>query len=204
MDQEQELRVQTYRFTFSNEFTEELTRFAKVHQYDERKQFKEAWQTWIKEETINPLINEEAKRLRNTGFDGDVLVKMFKSARYYFRNKSENKDPSAPSDKKERKQYESIPKERMEKIDAHIYNQLNKHIRHEINLEQTKGQRIAMISPGESFEYYLIENKMHIITELKEQSQNLITKKDCEEAIKKYKKTYKNRFYNIRQAIKKH
>jgi hypothetical protein len=102
-EQEQELRVQTYRFIFSNEFTEELTRFAKVHQYDERKQFKEAWLTWINEETINPLINEEAKRLRNSGFDGDVLVKMFKSARYYFRNKSENKHPLEQSDKKERK-----------------------------------------------------------------------------------------------------
>ena len=34
---------ETYRFKFSVEFSELLNNFAKIHQYDERKDFKEEW-----------------------------------------------------------------------------------------------------------------------------------------------------------------
>jgi hypothetical protein len=36
-----------YRFKFTEEFMEYLHNFSKIHQYDERKDFKEAWNIWI-------------------------------------------------------------------------------------------------------------------------------------------------------------
>ena len=82
-----EIEIQTFRFTFTDEFNKELFIFAKVHQHDERKEFKESWKNWIEEEDIKPLINIELKQLREKGFEGDAMDKMFKSARYYFRKK---------------------------------------------------------------------------------------------------------------------
>ena len=85
-----------YRFKFTEEFMEVLYEFSKIHQYDERKDFKEAWKIWVEEnETI---INQETTRLNDLGYKGDILDKMFKSARYYFRKKSsEKKQPTQRS-----------------------------------------------------------------------------------------------------------
>jgi hypothetical protein len=181
--------LQTYRFVFSSEFTEQLSIFAKVHQYDDRKDFKEAWTKWSKDEDIEPLINDEIKQLKNNGFKGDPLDKMFKSARYYYRNKNENNDKNNNKEK-QRKPYETISKDIQEKMD--------KHINHKIMTNANDG--ISRISPSESFDDYLNQYKTDIINELKNEK-TTITKQDCQDIIKKYKKSYKNRFYNIRVSL---
>ena len=89
--------------------------FSKVHRYDDRKGFKEAWNQWIEEEDIKPLINEEIKELHTQGYKGDILDKMFKSARYYFRKKS----PVKP-EPKQRRQYISVDSDLLETMDRHI------------------------------------------------------------------------------------
>ena len=97
---------------------EELYKFSKIHQYDERKDFKEAWNVWIEEN--NEIIELETRRLINLGYDGDVLDKMFKSARYYFRKKStEKKEPV------KRRNYCGVLKELIESMDNHIKNNIN-------------------------------------------------------------------------------
>jgi hypothetical protein len=102
-----------YRFKFTQEFMEELYKFSKIHQYDERKGFKEAWISWT--EDNNDIIEEEMTRILNLGYDGDVLDKMFKSARYYFRKKSsEKKEP------KQRRPYINVPRELLDAMDQHI------------------------------------------------------------------------------------
>ena len=122
--EQQTITLQTYRFVFSDDFTNELTVFAKVHQHDHRKDFKEAWRKWSTDEDIQSLINDEVKRLRTLGFEGDPLEKMFKSARYYYRNKNINN----VNDEKQRKPYETISKDIQEKMDKHIYCQINNNI----------------------------------------------------------------------------
>lgn len=181
--------LQTYRFVFSSEFTEQLSIFAKVHQYDDRKDFKEAWTKWSKDEDIEPLINDEIKQLKNNGFKGDPLDKMFKSARYYYRNKNDKNDKNNNKEK-QRKPYETISKDIQEKMD--------KHINHKIMTNANDG--ISRISPSESFDDYLNQYKTDIINELKNEK-STITKQDCQDIIKKYKKSYKNRFYNIRVSL---
>jgi hypothetical protein len=87
-----ENNVSIYRYKFTDDFTKELYKFSKIHQYDHRKDFKDAWQIWT-EENEN-LVDSEVRRLANLGYDGDILDKMFKSARYYFRKKdTSRKEP---------------------------------------------------------------------------------------------------------------
>jgi hypothetical protein len=80
--------IKTYRFEFSKSFIDELSRFSKVHQYDERRAYKEAWVRWKSNIEISEIISVEVRRLESIGYMGDIEDKMFKSGRYYFRKKS--------------------------------------------------------------------------------------------------------------------
>jgi hypothetical protein len=113
-----EININIYRYKFIEEFTCELYKFSKIHQYDHRKDFKEAWNIWIDDN--QGLIDEEVRRLTNLGYNGDILDKMFKSARYYFRKKStEKKEPQ------KRRVYIGVEKELLEAIDKHIIQNIN-------------------------------------------------------------------------------
>ncbi len=90
INQEDETSSNTiYRYKFTEDFMVDLNKFAKIHQYDDRKDFKEAWLTWV--EDNKDIVDEEIHRLLYLGYEGDILDKMFKSARYYFRKKSTEK-----------------------------------------------------------------------------------------------------------------
>ena len=105
--------INIYRYKFTEDFTTELFKFSKIHQYDHRKDFKEAWNVWFEEN--NEIVNDEIRRLTNLGYDGDVQDKMFKSARYYFRKKStEKKTPQ------KRRTYIGAQKDLLDSMDKHI------------------------------------------------------------------------------------
>lgn len=161
-----------YRYKFTEELTNELYNFSKIHQYDHRKDFKEAWDNWIEEN--EGLVGEEVRRLTNLGYDGDILDKMFKSARYYFRKKStEKKEPQ------KRRCYIGVQKDLLESMDKHIMNNINN--------EEYK--------PSEGFALFCKEN----IEILKEEVARLwncgLT--DHIEIKNKIKKTYKNRYFML-------
>lgn len=161
-----------YRYKFTNEFTNELFKFSKVHQYDHRKDFKDAWEKWI-EENEN-IVEEEVRRLTNIGYDGDINDKMFKSARYYFRKKSTEK--KAPA---KRRIYVGSHKELLETMDEHI----------------KKSLKSGDFKPSDGFDEYCREN----IDILKEQVNMLCQGglTDSNEIKGKIKKTYKNRYFLI-------
>ena len=77
-----------FRFKFTNEFTEHLLSFAKLHQYDDRVTYKEQWSRWL--QNNDAFIQDESNRMKTLGYDGNVLEKMYKSGRYYFRTKTKN------------------------------------------------------------------------------------------------------------------
>jgi len=163
-----------YRFKFTQEFMDELYKFSKIHQYDQRKDFKEAWKVWT-EDNIE-IIEEEIKRLSILGYDGDVLDKMFKSARYYFRKKStEKKEP------KQRRQYISVPRELLDSMDQHI----EEHIHNDDYQPKT-----GFISFCKSNEKIL----KSAITKIFEQGIS-----DSCVIEDKIKKTYKNRYFMLTQ-----
>jgi hypothetical protein len=54
------LPVNIYRYKFSQDFMLELYNFSKIHQYDDRESFKEAWKLWTQdnEEIIEQVADE--------------------------------------------------------------------------------------------------------------------------------------------------
>ena len=165
------MEISIYRYKFTDVFIEELYKFSKIHQYDHRKDFKEAWEKWVDESA--ETISQEVNRLTELGYDGDVVDKMFKSARYYFRKKgTEKKEP------KKRCSYVGTAKELLDAMDNHLNSNINKEFK-----------------PSNGFEDFCKEN----IDLLKEEVNRLIccNIKDSNEIKKKIKKTYKNRYFVI-------
>ena len=161
---------QTFRYEFTPNIMELIKTFAIIHQYDERSDFKEAWKIWT--EDNEEIINNEIKYLTDLKYDGDIMDKMFKSARYYFRKKStEKKDP------KQRRQYISVSRELLDAMDFHI----------EENIQNENYQ------PKTGFILFCKENEILLketLTKIVEQGI-----KDIELIQNKIKKTYKNRYF---------
>ena len=162
-----------YRYKFSESFMIELHNFSKIHQYDERKEFKSAWVTWAEENA--ELIEEETRRLLGLNYEGDINDKMFRSARYYFRKKS--------SEKKEqpiRRAYTCVDRDIINAMDAHILKQQET----EIATPNSK--------PSAGFLDFCKEN----IDLLSEEIARLYSENmSAEDIKKKIKKTYKNRYF---------
>jgi hypothetical protein len=169
-DEFESLSVNIYRYKFTQEFMDELYKFSKIHQYDHRKDFKEAWKIWTEEN--DELISNEIRRLDNLGYEGDIIDKMFKSARYYYRKKSTEK--KAP---KQRRVYVGLQKELLESMDEHIDSNIS-------NKE---------FKPSTGFDNYCISNIDLLKCEINRLLANGI--KDSEEIKNKIKKTYKNRYF---------
>ena len=77
------IEKKTFRFKFNKEIMELLTYFSKLHYYDTREDYKEAWKKWY--ECNNDILEREGQRIINLGYTGNVEDKMYKAARYYFR-----------------------------------------------------------------------------------------------------------------------
>jgi hypothetical protein len=156
-----------FRYKFSDSFIQILHEFSKIHQYDDRAAFKEAWTQWIADNDAE--IKTETKRLIDLGYGGNVEGKMFKSSRYYFRNKSTEKREPA-----KRRQYIGMSPFLLAIMDEHISKTLN-----------TK--------PADSFvEFCRLQASV-----LDEEVQYLLKKgiQDKDEINSKIKKTYKNRYF---------
>jgi hypothetical protein len=177
---------------------EQLSSFAKIHEYDDRKEFKEAWQKWMEEPDIKNLIMTEVARLTVNGLSGDILDRMYKSARYYYRKKGGEvvNEPTI------RKEYEGLPRKVLKTIDDYIYSEIDRNI-----VETEKGgNHIITITAAQSFTSYC---KLHydVISDLlppmnqEEDSVNTNMREELKKVTDRLKKTYKNRFYNIKVAL---
>ena len=167
-----DVQINIYRFKFSTDFMEKMYEFSKIHQYDERKVFKESWDLWIKENEDS--MNNEFRRLDEQGYRGDILDKMFKRARYYFRKKSTTKP-----EPKERRIYVSCHKDTLDGIDNHIL----------------KGITSDTYKPSDGFKDFCIQHTDLLKDEIQRLLQANMT--DTEEIREKIKKTYKNRYFMI-------
>jgi len=167
-----DINIQIYRYKFTADFMNELYIFSKVHQYDHRKVFKEAWEVWLEEN--NNIVTTEVKRLNELGYEGNILDKMFKSARYYFRKKSTEKKALA-----ERRDYISVEKSFLESMDKHIIS----------------GIIQENYKPSDGFDEFC---KIHL--ELLKDQVHLLCKSgftNANEIKQKIKKTYKNRYFLV-------
>ena len=166
------INIKVFRFKFNDFITNELDHFSKIHKYDNSTDYKDAWKIWVEEN--HDMVERETNRLNALGFEGDVTDKMFKSSRYYYRKKTE--------DKKE-------PQERREyiKIDAILLLKMDEHIKENVHTKDYQ--------PKIGFLDFCKKNMdvlKDIIFKMKE---NGIT--DIQLIQNKIKKTYKNRYFTI-------
>jgi hypothetical protein len=182
------LKITTLHFNFSDHVIHHLSYFAELHKHDDRKTFKAKWEKWIQTPDISKIIQTEIEYQYQRGFTSDVLDKMFKSVRYYFRKKSPK-----PNEKTQRKQYITLSSIFLETIDKHAieiiksYSVVNNNI------------LIANISPANAYANFC-ETQQTIIYDQIKYLVNILTYDDiCE----KMKKTYKNRFHLIKQDMEK-
>lgn len=161
-----------FRFKFTQEFMDKLYIFSKIHQYDERKDFKEAWKLWVEENEEE--VDAERRRITSLGYEGDVMDKMFKSARYYFRKKTdEKKEP------KQRRKYISVSHELLESMDNHIIS----------NIMNEDYQ------PKNGFVLFCHENEDILKSSISQMLQQGFN--DSGLIQEKIKKTYKNRYFML-------
>ena len=157
-----------YRYKFTQDIMDELHNFSKIHQFDDRVQFKEAWQLWTVE--FDETIRVEIQRLSHNGYEGDILDKMFKSARYYFRKKS-----SVKPEVKERREYVSFQKDILTLMDDHI--------------------NLTKLKPADGFTDFCNANMEALKKEITYLVEHNI--KDAKQIQAKFKKTYKNRYFRL-------
>jgi hypothetical protein len=178
MDQDTTSQTAIYRYKFRDVFMEQLTNFADKHRYDEVSTFKEAWGKWTMIGSNISMIIEEERYLNNIGYDGDINDKMYKTVRYYLKNKpKEKKEP------RKRRKYVSINSEIIETMDCHITGFAFKN----------------HLKPAAAYKNYseADQYKDMITIELARLCEQNLTNK---EAIAKIKKTYKNRYYLQQKA----
>ena len=160
------------RFKFTQDVMDSILGFAKLHQYDDKTSYKEAWDEWKDEN--EDMIARESSRLTELGYSGSVINKMYKSGRYYFRTKSMEK-----TEPRKRRKYVSMSKDIISKMDEHI----NMHMGHD------------EFTPANGYENFC---KSYVV-DLKEEITRIVATGDItsEDIVLKIKKTYKNRYFQI-------
>ena len=167
------MSAKTYRFKFSKGFLEHLKEFTRIHKFDEAKIFKEHFDEW-KEENVE-IINRETGYMRNMGYEGDVINKMYKSARYYFKNKSNEKTKP-----KKRKQYVGI--------DITLKDKMDEFIQEKIDSDE------ECPKPADAYTEF-IENENNKIILTTEKTRLMSFGMNEDDVNKKFKKTFKNRYF---------
>lgn len=171
MSEETEKKTKTYRYKFSVEFLESLKDFSRIHRFDDATAFKDNWEIWCNEN--KDIIETESNILKRNGYKGDILVKMYKSVRYYFKTKSNIK-----TETKKRRNYVGLDCEFRDLMDEHIVNKCGR----------------QEMKPSIGFNDFMDNEKF------KPQINNEITRLtsfnlDKETIFNKIKKTYKNRYF---------
>ena len=162
--------TEIYRYKFSDDIYTIITTFAKLHQYDERKDYKEAWKVLVEAKEVE--FSAETERLTRQGYKGDVLDKMYKSGRYYFKSKSPTDQVKGRSKKTATIK---LSKYVLETIDSHI------------------NSKDGPAKPADRYDEFCKDYK-EIIDRERERL-------DCTEPelMAKIKKSYKNRYFTIQK-----
>jgi len=189
-DLDQKIEIQTLHFNFSEAIITELSYFAEIHRNDKRKAFKESWEKWITTNSIAQIIQTEIDYQYKKGFVGDVIDKMFKSVRYYFRKKL-IKNAEKNVEKKQRKPYISLCPQFLAEIDNHALEIIKEHS------TRTDNKTTADISPASAYTNFCETNQ----TSLYEQIEKLVDLLEYPDISEKMKKTYKNRFHLMKLTV---
>jgi hypothetical protein len=87
-----------YRHKMSTDLTDQIRGFAQIHRFSPYQDIKDAWATFLTNETVAKLVNDDLLVLQEQGYEGNHTRKLFVSMRYYYMK--------VTPEKKERKKYE--------------------------------------------------------------------------------------------------
>ena len=161
-----------YRFKFAPTTIEKMTEFSNTHRFDEVPLFRESWDRWCIQN--HNIIEAESLRLKTMGCEKDVTEKMYKSVRYYYKNKDSTK-----REVKKRRQYISV--------DSEILDAMSKHIESHAFPNNYKPEYAYNNFVSNSLFNEGLDEEM-----LRLQSEHELSEPEVE---RKIKKTYKNRYY---------
>ena len=190
------IKLQTNRYKFTEEVSDLLCEFVKLHQYEKSKDYKIAWNNWIIQEDVKTIMDDECSRLVKEGQTSDIMDRMYKSSRYYYRKKI-NKQPVAP---KSRKTYKGLSKDILVRMDQHIIREING------NIDMIEGSEkvISRFTPAISFNKYCEENPTCVDDLISIPEETAMDRRlQNTESLERLKKTYKNRFYKIKTNLEK-
>jgi hypothetical protein len=192
---------QVFRYKLSEDILQLITYFAKKHQYDDRHSYKEAWNDqWLNDHS--ELIEREISRLQQLGYKGDVIDKMFKAGRYYFREKKVVEDSEDSEDREdiEDRENNKIKKENKEKKERQ-YIVMHPDILKAMDAHLFSIMKQANFKPANAYKQFC-EEQMPLIKVEIARLLEAKTSLDAEQMSEKIKKTYKNRYYIMSQHMK--
>ena len=200
-------QFQCHRLDFSANCVEELEEFSRVHRYDDRKSFKEAWTQWIQEKDIQNMIDEEYCFAQNTQILDEplskktLLDKMFKSVRYYHRKKwlhDVSREAEQPIKQQPQKQ-KGFSKEFLVMIDKSIQEQIQQQQDQQQDQEFKKqaNNHVITITQKELFDGFCERYKKEIFQECIYQKE-VNGPETLDTIVTRLKKTMKNRYYVFR------
>ena len=223
--------IKTYRHEFSKEFMAELSRFSKVHQYDDRQTYKSEWQKWTSQDEIAEAMEVERRRLQENGYTGDIDDKMFKAGRYYFRKKSSTivpdqttttvtttddnniaTDPPSPAAPAQRRTYITMSKQCIRLMDEHIQRAAAST---PVPAASTPAAPSAVFKPSVCYDDFYqtqmttaaMTTEIGNIIEKYEKTPGAMSNQTAdeltEEIMDKIKKTYKNRYYKYVSSMRR-
>ena len=179
------MATKIYRFKFSPEICNSITEFSKLHQFDDRGSYKDAWKLWCN--TNEDLIENENERLQRLGYNHDIINKLYRSSRYYYRSKKMNETNQSTQSTQEN---QNKPKRNYINLQKDIINAITQHIN--TNKENSEHEKF---SPAKGYSLFCENNKEIIDNELNYLEHTCNISK--EDGNKKIKKTYKNKYFQI-------
>jgi hypothetical protein len=160
-----------------------ITQFAQKHQFDDRHSYKDAWVLWLAEN--QDTVEREVSRLHQLDYKGDVIDKMFKAGRYYFRAKAgirtEQKEQQKEQIEPKRRDYIVMNQDVIQAMDAHLQTLIKeKDFKPALAYNQFCEEHVALLRKeiGRLGSYYT-----------------------GEKLSAKFKKTYKNRYFSFQQHL---
>ena len=191
------------RFEFSDALIEHLEAFVNLHQCDDRKTYKEAWTVWLAHDEIAALLHAEIRRLSDIGYKGDVADKLFKSGRYYYRTREPTVQrsslwPRTPNDANRGRKYVLLNRDLLNAMDAHI----ERGLRRDDDDHDTDGYPDGYTPANGFADFWNAGNNHAEVDTLRKEVVRLSEIMPTGEAVhNKLKKTYKNRYFMIINAI---
>lgn len=181
LDIESPVVMKIHHFNISDRLSGEVENFVKVNLHCSAKDFKKNWEAWRVLPNIAELLNNEIEQMTKNGYNGDVMEKLYFSARYYYRKKAlkeeQQKEEEEEKTPKQRRKYETNDREILDKMNQHILLYISSRV------DKKTGK--CDFKPAKAFEDYCINHASDI-----EDYNNI-----------KLKKSYKNAFFVLRKKM---